>query len=69
MLRTQGEGAAAGRKLQGADGIDDGFEDDGVNGEEVRSAVENFQVTQGVRAGVSAVALAMGVVGIWGDGY
>lgn len=39
-----------------------------VNGEEVRQAVERMRYTEGVRAGISGVAFAMGVVGVWGDG-
>ncbi|KAL1606482.1 hypothetical protein SLS60_003886 [Paraconiothyrium brasiliense] len=41
---------------------------DDVNGEEVRHAVERMKVTEAWRAGISGVAFAMGVVGIWGDG-
>lgn len=47
----------------------DEHDDDDVNGEEVRRAMETFRVAQGIRAGVSGVAFLMGVVGIWGDGY
>lgn len=39
-----------------------------VNGEEVRGAVERFGFAEAVRTGVSGVAFAMAVVGIWGDG-
>ncbi|KAJ9665804.1 hypothetical protein H2201_004112 [Coniosporium apollinis] len=39
-----------------------------VNGEEVRGAVERFGFAEKVRMGVSGVAFAMAVVGIWGDG-
>lgn len=41
---------------------------DDVNGEQVRHAVERMKFTEGVRAAISGVAFAMGVVGIWGDG-
>ncbi|KAF9737020.1 hypothetical protein PMIN06_011360 [Paraphaeosphaeria minitans] len=41
---------------------------DDVNGEQVRHAVERMRFTEAVRAGISGVAFAMGVVGIWGDG-
>ncbi|KAF2652161.1 hypothetical protein K491DRAFT_605417 [Lophiostoma macrostomum CBS 122681] len=41
---------------------------EGVNGEQVRQAVERMRVREGVRAGVAGVAFAMQVVGIWGDG-
>lgn len=39
-----------------------------VNGEEVRVAMEAFTLSQVVRTGLSGIALAMSVVGIWGDG-
>lgn len=39
-----------------------------VNGEEVRSEVESLARGFVVRTGLSALAFAMGVVGIWGDG-
>ncbi|KAF1986650.1 hypothetical protein K402DRAFT_393722 [Aulographum hederae CBS 113979] len=38
-----------------------------VNGEEVREKVEKMQVREWWRAGVSGLAFAMGVVGVWGD--
>jgi autophagy-related protein 33 len=41
---------------------------DDVNGEQVRHAVENMQVTERVRAVVVGLSFAMGVVGMWGDG-
>ena len=41
---------------------------DDVNGEQVRQTVERMKFTEGVRAAISGVAFAMGVVGIWGDG-
>lgn len=39
-----------------------------VNGEEVRNAVEQMRVMEYVRGGISSVALIMGLVGLWGDG-
>lgn len=48
-------------------GEDEDDEDEGVNGEELRRAMEGFRVVQGVRAGVTGLAFAMGVVGVWGD--
>ncbi|KAF2803627.1 uncharacterized protein BDZ99DRAFT_427077 [Mytilinidion resinicola] len=39
-----------------------------LNGEQVRQAVEGMRYTEGMRAAVSGLAFAMGVVGIWGDG-
>jgi autophagy-related protein 33 len=39
-----------------------------VNGEQVRQKVERLQVVESVRAGVTGLAFAMGVVGLWGDG-
>jgi autophagy-related protein 33 len=39
-----------------------------LNGEQVRQKVERLQVLESVRAGVTGVAFAMGVVGLWGDG-
>jgi autophagy-related protein 33 len=39
-----------------------------LNGEQVRQVVEGMRYTEGVRAVVSGLAFAMGVVGIWGDG-
>lgn len=42
-------------------------EEEDVNGEELRRAMEGFRLVQGVRAGVSGLAFAMGVVGVWGD--
>jgi autophagy-related protein 33 len=41
---------------------------DDVNGEEVRQAVERLKFTEGVRASVAGLALALQVIGIWGDG-
>ncbi|KAH7115023.1 hypothetical protein B0J11DRAFT_121548 [Dendryphion nanum] len=41
---------------------------DEINGEGVREEVERVRVVEAWRAGVSAVAWGMVVVGIWGDG-
>ena len=40
-----------------------------MNGEEVRSGMEQFQFAQAVRAGISGLGFLMSVVGLWGDGY
>lgn len=39
-----------------------------ANGEAVERAVRSTQMTEAVRAGIGAVAFAMAVVGLWGDG-
>lgn len=39
------------------------------NGEEVKNAMERFQLAQAVRATISGLGFVMSVVGIWGDGY
>ncbi|KZF22907.1 hypothetical protein L228DRAFT_261028 [Xylona heveae TC161] len=39
-----------------------------INGEEVKSRMEAFQLAQTVRACVAGIGFLMGVVGIWGDG-
>jgi autophagy-related protein 33 len=39
-----------------------------VNGEQVREAVEGRQKVEMGKAGIAAVAFAMSVVGLWGDG-
>ncbi|KAI9810144.1 MAG: hypothetical protein M1827_006670 [Pycnora praestabilis] len=39
-----------------------------VNGEEVRKAMEEFEMAQMVRTGVAYLGFAMSVVGLWGDG-
>lgn len=44
-------------------------DEEDVNGEELRRAMERFRAVQGIRAGVNGVAFVMGVVGIWGDGF
>lgn len=44
-------------------------EDEGsVNGEKVEMEMSRERRVQGVRALVSGLGFAMGVVGIWGDG-
>lgn len=44
-------------------------EDEGnVNGEKVEAEMSRERRVQGVRALVSGLGFAMGVVGIWGDG-
>ena len=43
-------------------------EPDDVNGEDVRADVELLAQGYVVRAGIAALAFAMSVVGIWGDG-
>lgn len=43
--------------------------DDEVNGEDVRKGMESFRTAQALRAGLAAVAFAVNVVGIWGDGF
>ena len=44
-------------------------DEDDLNGEEVRRAMEAFRVSHGARAFAFGSAFLMGVVGIWGDGY
>ena len=68
--QSQGQGVGFG------DGMDeralDESVDEGVvvvNGEKVRAELEDYRTVQAVRAVVSGMAFAMGVVGIWGDGY
>lgn len=41
---------------------------DDVNGEQVREAVERRKVNESIKTTLSAVAFAMSVVGLWGDG-
>lgn len=43
--------------------------DAAINGEEVRAGMEQFQIAQAVRAGISGLGFLMSVVGLWGDGY
>lgn len=38
------------------------------NGEGVREAMESWRVAEMVRGGLSGLAFALAVVGIWGDG-
>ena len=40
-----------------------------VNGEKVRAELEEYRGVQAIRAVASSLAFAMGVVGIWGDGF
>jgi autophagy-related protein 33 len=52
-----------------SEGTSEGDEvDEEVNGEEVRTAMEGFKLSQSVRLALSGLAFAMSVVGIWGDG-
>jgi autophagy-related protein 33 len=46
---------------------DEGEEED-INGEEVRGAMERFRFSQAVRFALAGVGFTMSVVGIWGDG-
>ncbi|KAI9885175.1 MAG: hypothetical protein M1823_003014 [Watsoniomyces obsoletus] len=39
------------------------------NGEEVKNAMERFQLAQTVRGLIGGLGFVMSVVGIWGDGY
>lgn len=41
---------------------------DQVNGEQVRQAVERKQFAERAKTGLAALAFAMQIVGIWGDG-
>ncbi|KAF7539012.1 hypothetical protein G7Z17_g12503 [Cylindrodendrum hubeiense] len=41
---------------------------DDVNGEEVRASVEGLARSYIARTGLSALAFALAVIGIWGDG-
>lgn len=43
-------------------------QDDEVNGEEVKVAMEAFLLNQVVRTAIAGIGFAMSVVGIWGDG-
>lgn len=43
-------------------------EEGSVNGEKVETEMSRERRVQGVRALVSGIGFAMGVVGIWGDG-
>lgn len=44
-------------------------DEEAVNGEEIRRAMESFRFSQSVRTGIAGLAFAMSVVGIWGDGF
>ena len=52
---------------EGTSASDEGEEAD-VNGEELRSAMEGFRLSQSVRLALTGVGFAMSLVGIWGDG-
>ena len=47
----------------------DDYDSSSKNGEEVRKGMEQFQLTQALRAAISGLGFLMSVVGIWGDGY
>jgi autophagy-related protein 33 len=51
---------------EGTSASDEAEED--INGEEVRDAMEGFKLSQSVRTVITAVAFAMSLVGLWGDG-
>ena len=84
-MLLQGEKAAAekqdggARKVRAVNVNDEDSEDydheeeeghaSNVNGEQVRGAVERFRKAEAWRTGVAGVAFAMGVIGIWGDGF
>lgn len=51
---------------EGTSASDEAEED--INGEEVRNAMEGFKLSQSVRTAITAVAFAMSLVGLWGDG-
>ena len=68
--RGQGQGSGFGDKMDERaldESVDEGVVV--VNGEKVRAELEDYRTVQAVRAVVSGMAFAMGVVGIWGDGY
>jgi hypothetical protein len=46
----------------------EGDDEQGVNGEKVEMEMSRERRVQGVRALVSGIGFAMGMVGIWGDG-
>jgi autophagy-related protein 33 len=54
--------------MNGVEEVDLEAQGEEVNGEQVRQKVERLQVVESVRAGVTGLAFAMGVVGLWGDG-
>jgi autophagy-related protein 33 len=43
-------------------------DEEDINGEVVRRAVEKSQVVEQVKTGLWGLGFVMGVVGIWGDG-
>lgn len=51
---------------EGTSASDEGEED--VNGEELRSAMEGFRLSQMVRLALAGTGFVMSLVGIWGDG-
>jgi autophagy-related protein 33 len=51
---------------EGTNASDEAEED--VNGEELRSAVEGFRLSQMIRLALAGTGFAMSLVGIWGDG-
>jgi autophagy-related protein 33 len=52
---------------EGTSASDEGEEVD-VNGEELRSAMEGFRLSQSVRLALAGTGFVMSLVGIWGDG-
>ena len=67
---TKGQGSGFGDKMDERaldESVDEGVVV--VNGEKVRAELEDYRTVQAMRAVVSGMAFAMGVVGIWGDGY
>jgi autophagy-related protein 33 len=55
--------------VKGAREAEEGKSEEEVNGEVVRARVERWRATEVIRTGVSGLAFAMAVVGIWGDGF
>jgi autophagy-related protein 33 len=51
---------------EGTSASDEGEQD--VNGEELRSTMEGFRLSQSVRLSLAGMGFAMSLVGIWGDG-
>ncbi len=51
---------------EGTSASDEAEED--VNGEELRTSMEGFRLSQGVRLALAGTGFAMSLVGIWGDG-
>lgn len=51
---------------EGTSASDEGEED--INGEELRTAMEGFKLSQTVRLTLAGVGFAMSLIGIWGDG-